>query len=212
MHNQRVLTSADVTLAASTASGRAYRLSLAKGDHIRFGLRCDDLHVINGTSGIIRDIAAEEDGHANIRAEIEGREVTFSSRDVVDERGLVRLGTDYARTIWSSQGLTSQTAVVVAEAALDRRDIYVALSRAKEKSILCLDSRARNLAILAESGFDRGVDDITAEERRDHLVHQLSRWHVKSSTLDYVPALEVATDRVSSLAKRQRSRELSYEL
>jgi hypothetical protein len=56
LRGEGVLTGEDVTIDASTPSGRAYRLSLAKGDRIRFGIRCDigDLRVINGTIGTVR--------------------------------------------------------------------------------------------------------------------------------------------------------------
>lgn len=183
-----ILLGDDVTIDAVTASGRAYRLSLAQGDRIRFGTRCKlgDLDVINGTSGVVRSVILQPDGHAGIVATIDGRDVSFSSLETTDDHGRVRLSTDYASTIWSSQGLTSATATIVADSAFDRRDCYVALSRARERSVVCIDSRALNFALRAESGFERSADDITAEERREHLVRQMSRWRVKSSTLDYV--------------------------
>lgn len=183
-----LLTGEEFAVDAVIPSGRAYRLSLARGDRIRFGIRCDisDHRVINGTIGTISDIVAEEDGHALIAAEVDGRQLLFSSREIVDDRGRVRLATDYASTIWSSQGLTSHSATIVTDAAFDRRDIYVALSRAKQQSTLCVDLRALNFAIRAETGFDRSADDITVEERREHLVRQMSRWRTKTSTLDFV--------------------------
>jgi conjugative relaxase-like TrwC/TraI family protein len=183
-----LLTGEEFAVDAVTPSGRAYRLSLARGDRIRFGIRCDisDHRVINGTIGTISDIVAEEDGHALIAADVDGRELLFSSREIVDDRGRVRLATDYASTIWSSQGLTSHSTTIVTDAAFDRRDIYVALSRAKQQSTLCVDSRALNFAIRAETGFDRFADEITVEERREHLVRQMSRWRTKTSTLDFV--------------------------
>ena len=183
-----LLTGEEFAVDAVTPSGRAYRLSLARGDRIRFGIRGDisDHRVINGTIGTISDIVAEEDGHALIAADVYGRELLFSSREIVDDRGRVRLATDYASTIWSSQGLTSHSTTIVTDAAFDRRDIYVALSRAKQQSTLCVDSRALNFAIRAETGFDRFADEITVEERREHLVRQMSRWRTKTSTLDFV--------------------------
>jgi hypothetical protein len=88
-----VLTGDDVTLNASTPSGRAYCLALAKGDRIRFGVRCKigEHDVINGTTATVKDVVAEEDGHALILADIDGREAVFSSRDVTDDRDRVRL-------------------------------------------------------------------------------------------------------------------------
>lgn len=203
-----VLTGEDVTINAVTASGRLYRLSLAKGDRLRFGIRCQigDVAVINGTTGVVKDIVAEDEGHALIVADINGRELLFSSRDVVDSQGRVRLATDYASTVWSSQGLTSHTATIVANASFDRRDMYVALSRAKERSILCLDSRAVAFEVRAQTGFDRAASDISVEERREHLVRQMSKWRMKSSTLDFVTPVQ---QRAPIHQERQASVELS---
>jgi hypothetical protein len=183
LRTEGVLTGEDVRIDAVPPSGRAYRLSLAEGDRIRFGIRCEIGHhsVINGTVGTISDIVAEEDGHSLIAARVDGRELLFSSREVVDGTGRVRLSTDYTSTIWSSQGLTSHSATIVTDTAFDRRDIYVALSRAKQQSTLCVDSRALNFAIRAETGFDRSADEIAVEERREHLVRQMSRWRTKTS-------------------------------
>ncbi|SCB52097.1 AAA domain-containing protein [Bradyrhizobium shewense] len=207
-----VLTGEDVSLNAVTPSGRRYRLTLAKGDRIRLGIRCqiDDVAIINGTTGIVKDIIAEDEGHALIVADINGHELLFSSRDVVDNEGRVRLATDYASTIWSSQGLTSHTATIVADASFDRRDVYVALSRAKERSVLCLDSGAASFAVRAESGFDRTASEISVEERREHLIRQMSKWRVKSSTLDFVANPSAVGSRQNDV-RRQHMRGLSIE-
>lgn len=204
-----VLKGDDVTIDASTPSGRKYRLSLAEGDKIRFGVRSaiGEAGVINGTTGTVRTVLAETDGHAFIRAEIDGHEIAFSTRDVVDGSGGVRLSTDYSSTIWSSQGLTSQTTVVVADASFDRRDCYVALSRARQRSVMVADFRAINFAIRADSGFERQSDDITPEERRQHLVRQMSRWRIKSSTLEFLPQPDLQSDterRIRAEAQNQR--------
>jgi conjugative relaxase-like TrwC/TraI family protein len=204
-----ILTGEDVRIDAVTPSGRAYRLSLARGDRIRFGIRCEigNHRVINGTVGTISDIATEVDGHALIAASVDGRELLFSSREVVDDTGRVRLATDYASTVWSSQGLTCDTATIVTDASFDRRDVYVAVSRAKQQSTLCVDSRALNFAIRAETGFDRAAEDISTEERRGHLVRQMSRWRTKASTLDF------ATDQfVFGSLDKQRARGLYAEV
>ncbi|MBQ8104390.1 MAG: relaxase domain-containing protein [Afipia sp.] len=214
---ENLLAGDDVTVDASTPSGRAYRLALATGERIRFGIRCKigEQDVINGTTATIKDVVAEEDGHALIIANIGGREVLFSSRDVTDDHGRVRLSTDYAITIWSAQGLTSRTATIVADSAFDSRDCYVALSRAKEQSVVCVDSRALDFAIRAENGFERPTEDIAVEERREHLVRQMSRWRVKSSTLDFTfDAARLSTNDLglkAGIAARHRAYGLSAE-
>jgi hypothetical protein len=134
----------------------------------------------------------------------------FSSREVVDDTRRVHLATNYANTIWSAQGLTCHTATIVTDASFDRRDIYVAVSRAKHQSTLCVDSRALNFAIRAETGFDRAVENISIEERREHLVQQMSRWRAKTSTLDFTSdAARLLTYELSptaGIAARRRAR------
>jgi conjugative relaxase-like TrwC/TraI family protein len=207
-----VLRGDDVTIDASTPSGRVYRLSLAEGDRIRFGIRSEFAggSVINGTTGIVQKVHAEAGGHARVLADIDGRAVLFSSREVTDDHGRVRLSTDYATTIWSCQGLTSQTATIVAESSLDRRDCYVAFSRAKERSLIVVNADALNLAIRADEGFERTGDDISVEERREYLVRQVSRWRVKSSTLDFVPVSDIANTRDGDRALEARRREADF--
>ena len=181
----------DVKIDAVTPSGRAYRLSLARGDRIRFGIRCtiDGREVINGTTGLIRDVIPEHDGHALILASIQGRECLFSSRVVVDEQARGKLATDYAITTWSCQGLTSDTSVILAETSWDARDTYVALSRAKSQSLVVVNTEELALAVRGETGFDRSSDAVTREEKLAFLTRQMSRWRVKSSTLDWVGEL-----------------------
>ena len=198
---QGVLSGDDVAVDAVTPSGRHYRLALAAGDEIRFGIRCTvGAGVINGTTARIKEVVADGNGHATIRADIGGRETSFSTADVTDDQGRVRLATNYATTIWSSQGLTSDTATIVADGAVDQRDIYVALSRAKHRAILTFDRKPIDLAIRADGGFERTAAEISAEERRAYLVRQFSRWRVKSSTLSFA-----ADNPMSRSAEQERA-------
>jgi hypothetical protein len=63
-----------------------------------------------------------------------------------------------------------------------------------------------SFAVRAETGFDRTASEISIEERREHVVRQMSKWRVKSSTLDFVASTRqhAPMDR-----KRQASVELS---
>jgi hypothetical protein len=203
---QGVLTGHEVAVDAVTPSGRRYRLALATGDEIRFGIRCTvGDGVINGTTARIKGIVADGNGHATICVDIGGRETSFSTADVTDDQGRIRLATNYATTIWSSQGLTSDTATVVADGAADLRDIYVALSRARHRAILAFDRKPLDLAIRADGGFERTASQISAEERRAYLVRQFSRWRVKSSTLSFVAhnRPEPARAQTTALARDQ---------
>lgn len=201
------LTGPEVVVNAVTASGNPYKLILATGDRIRFGVRADiGDGVINGTTGTIQAITPQNNGHARVAAVVEGRKVDFSTRDVVDRSGHVRLGTDYATTVFSAQGLTCDRAVILADLGYDRRDLYVAVSRAREGVDLVVDSEPITLGIRAEEGFVRSDDKIAVSERADYLAARMSRAHVKTSTLDLLPHAE------GRLAELRRQTELDHEL
>jgi conjugative relaxase-like TrwC/TraI family protein len=212
---QGVLTGDEVAVDAVTSSGRRYQLALAAGDEIRFGIRCAvGDGVINGTTARIKEVVADCNGHATIRADIDGKETRFSTAEVTDDQGRIRLATNYATTIWSSQGLTSDTATIVADGAVDLRDCYVALSRARHRSILTFDRKPIDLAIRADGGYERTASEITAEERRAYLVRQFSRWRVKSSTLSFVAdePMSRSAEQERESSARQLPRAISAEL
>ncbi|MGA0534081.1 MobF family relaxase [Hansschlegelia sp. KR7-227] len=178
----------DVAIDAVTASGKPYELKLAVGDRIRFGVRADiGDGVINGTTGEVLTVAPAGDGHADVTALVDGKAVAFFTRELADETGRARLATDYATTVFSAQGLTSDKAVILADAGYDRRGIYVAVSRARKAVELVVDRDPLTLACRAESGFELAAADIGAGERLEYLAAQLSRRHVKTSTLDLLP-------------------------
>jgi ATP-dependent exoDNAse (exonuclease V) alpha subunit len=68
--------------------------------------------------------------------------VTFSPRDLADSRGCVRLASAHALTIYGSQGVTTESALVWADAGLDRHDAFVAVSRARGATRLFVDRAA----------------------------------------------------------------------
>jgi ATP-dependent exoDNAse (exonuclease V) alpha subunit len=185
MREDGLLTGPDYVLAAGDSSGRGFHLSLAVGDNIRFGIRQDAIGdgVINGTVGMVQEIAEEADGHLAITAMIEGKQTSFSTRLLADKTGRPRLGHNLAVTAYSSQGLTAETATVVLDAGYDRHTAYVAMSRARGIVKIAYDSNLALSQITAERPFDAPAQPISIEERLAFLATRISRANLKTSTL-----------------------------
>ena len=115
MRDGGLLTGPDHVITAGDASGRSFRLHLAVGDKIRFGIRQDRIGdgIINGTVGRVEGIDELDGQHLLIRAIVKGKSIEFLTEAIKDKAGRVRLGHDLAVTAYSSQGLTAETATVV---------------------------------------------------------------------------------------------------
>lgn len=201
----------DVTIQAATPSGHAYALPLAPGDRLRFGTRVDRFGIVNGTTGVVESVEAEENGHAQLQARIGDRCITFSTRDVVDRRGHVRLAHDYATTVFSSQGLTAESCTVLVEPSFDRHDIYVAASRSRGATHLLVDEGALDLLARSERRVDAAHGPITPQEREAALLRRLSRERVKDTTLTLDQDGE-NDELASPQPRRVRQRDFNYEL
>lgn len=207
----------EVHIAASTPSGHPTDISLAQGDQIRFLVGNDPLDVINGTVATVTKVvewqsAPDRPRHIEIEADIAGRHIVFDPAILADNHGRARLGWAYASTIYGAQGLTVDNAVIHIDPSCNRHDIYVAASRARERTTLVVDAKSIDRRLAADLPFDRQTDDLAfvAAERRAWLAERLSRASPKQSTLDIIEgprAPLMQPDR-----QRHRSRELTHEL
>ena len=98
--------------------------AFATGDRICFGLRNDELGVVNGTLGTVEDIKGSQmvvrlDGD-------EQRQIVFDTRDYK------HLEHGFASTVHKAQGRTVDDVVVYAGKYWDRELAYVAMSRQRE--------------------------------------------------------------------------------
>jgi conjugative relaxase-like TrwC/TraI family protein len=204
----------EITVAAVTPSGHGQTLQFARGDQIRFLVRQDALGVINGTTGTVTQINRRNADNPIISVATGERHVTFRVSDLADEHGRARLGHAYATTIYGVQGLTTDQAFVLLDPSMNRHDIYVASSRARDRAELCADSRALDAQIRLDLPLSqRRTAAIDADMRLAWLAARLSRVHVKSCTLD--PTL-TALEQSRPLTRRQSrsqgdSREISLE-
>lgn len=197
---------------AGDASGKSYRLGLALGDRIRFGIRMDTIGdgVINGTTGVIEQIDHQQNGHLRITAQIEGERRVFSTGELCDEHGRVRLSHDLATTVYSSQGLTAETATVLLDANFDRHDGYVALSRARGETRIVIDEMLLDAQIMAGRDHDRRGVAVEDQERMAFLGARLGRTNVKTSTLDRSGMFESAPTELGRSSDKRRA--VGFEL
>lgn len=196
----------EITVAAVTPSGHGQTLQFAQGDQIRFLVRKDAFNVINGTTGIVTKINRRNADNPTISVAIGGRPITFRVSDLADEHGRALLGHAYATTIYGSQGLTTDQAFVLLNPSMNRRDIYVASSRARDRTELLADTRALDANIRLDLPLSqRRTATIDVGMRLAWLAARLSRVHIKTCTLD--PALDLA----ARFRAPDRDRSFSYD-
>lgn len=205
----------EIAFKAATPSGHATDITLARGDLIRFLVRDAEMGVVNGTVATVLKVSERRSlGGAGprirIEADIGGRRVTFDPTRFADSQGRPRLGWAYAATIHSSQGRTVDRAVVYVDPTYNRFDIYVAASRARQRTTLVVDAKSIDRRLTAELPIDRQQDDLVFPdaERRAWLAERLTRASPKVSTLDVIEGPRALDRQI----ERGRRRELSHEL
>ncbi|MGJ4931565.1 MobF family relaxase [Bradyrhizobium sp. HKCCYLS2038] len=205
----------NVVVTAGTVSDDPFGLALAAGDRVRFGRRCliDGRRVINGTSAKIEHIERDGDDHARIIAWAGRKRLNFSTAELVDERGNVRLSHDYATTVYSSQGLTSDSCTVVVDPSYDRHSLYVSASRARGQTTLIVNASEIDAIVVADRRYSERPNEVTVEERRATLLARLARSQHKTTTLEASDVTELTTRSVANASlKRRTKRELGHEL
>nr|WP_311538802.1 MobF family relaxase [uncultured Bradyrhizobium sp.] len=212
-----VVSGTEVSFPVATPSGHSTQILLAAGDRIRFLVRDDELGVVNGSTATVVAVSetTEPSGNASrvlIQADVGGRRIAFDPMRLADAQGRPRLGWAYASTIYGSQGLTVDHAVAYLDHSYNRHDIYVAASRARERTTLVLDAKSINRRLASERPFDQQRDDLVFSEtqRREWLAERLSRAAPKISTIDVIEGARPLDRKVENSFERRR--ELSHEL
>lgn len=217
LKNSSIVVGAEVSFTAATPSGHSIQIALAAGDKIRFLTRDDELGVVNGSTATVINVSEAagpfgDAGRISIEANIGGRRIAFDPMRLSDAQGRPRLSWAYASTVYSCQGLTVDHAVVYLDHSYNRHDIYVATSRARERTTLVVDAKSIDRRLTAELPFDQQREDFafSTTQRQSWLAEKLSRASPKVSTLDVIES--------SRLFERQAERdqhyrrELSHEL
>ena len=170
---------------AVTPSGTSYPIDLAQGDAVRFLCRNDGLKIINGTLGHVERIECDHDGQARLQVRIGGRSIQFSSVDIADEDGRVQIAHAYATTCYGSQGLTTTRAFVLVDPFMDRHDIHVAASRARDETHLFIDGKSLDSRVKSARLLGDRDKPIQVQDRLSTLATALGRSGMTQSTLDY---------------------------
>jgi conjugative relaxase-like TrwC/TraI family protein len=188
LKDQGMIAEREVIVAAENASGQPQTLTLARGEQIRFLTRHDRLGVINGSIARVRHVVPETEGHARIVAAIEQRTISFSTRELAAASGRAKLTHAYATTLYTAQGVTVDATFVVADPSWGRNDIYVGLSRGRDRAELFVDRRSVDALIKTEAPLaDRARLRLRDEHRLARLTECFGRARVKTSTLDWRP-------------------------
>ncbi len=193
------ITGPDIEFSTATPSGQTTSIALARGDQIRFLTRSRDLGVINGSVGTVVAIKKRslggwrEASSIRIVAMVDGRRVEFSPQELADNKGRARIGWAYASSVYQSQGMTVDHAIVLVDPGFDRRQIYVAASRARMTTTFVANGKAIDRLLAADLPLDqqRREPEFTSEKRAAWLAKRLSQAHAKESRLDVLmPHLE----------------------
>ena len=223
LREQGTIIGDDVTLSAVSQSGQDVLVALAKGDVIRFLARAkfSEGEVINGTEATVEAIRRIGNDRVEIVARTKDARIRFSPDDIGDEKGRAKIAHAYATTIHGAQGLTVDRVFCWLTPEMNRHDVYVAASRAREETYFFIDAKAVDRRIVAELPLDKRSPETeaSAENRRDYLARQLARSGLKHTTVDVLLAAREREeerrrrgfDRVADDAqpKPRRSQELS---
>jgi ATP-dependent exoDNAse (exonuclease V) alpha subunit len=187
------LTGPDHVIVAGDASGCSFRLHLAVGDKIRFGIRQDKIGtgVINGTVGRVEKIEDLDGEHLLVQATVDGKAVEFSTEALKDGSGRVRLSHDLAVTAYSAQGLTAETATVVLGSEYDRHESYVAVSRARGETQIFYDKSLLSAQAKGEQELRAQQNELADAAEMTYLAAKLSRANLKTSTLALTGEAEI---------------------
>lgn len=180
----------EITLRTVTPSGHATSINLSAGDEIRFLKRNDNLGVINGTTGTVLGVAThpgkEKRSDQVIEVNIHGRKVWCPLSELANENNRIPISHAYASTIYGSQGLTVDHAIVLLNPTFDKHDAYVSASRSRGSTELVINKRLVNESIFCSAnGYDTNRDtEPSQEERISWLATSMSRSSIKESTVD----------------------------
>ncbi|MDB5620679.1 MAG: hypothetical protein JWQ24_4917 [Tardiphaga sp.] len=189
----------ELAVSAVSRSGNAQTLHFAMGDRVRFSLRHDELGVINGTMATVTHIDRTDTVDPTMHVVIGARLAHFKLSEIADELGRARLGHAYATTIYGCQGATTEHAFVLLSPSMNRSDIVVASSRARQQTKLFLDTKACDAQLRLDLSLSERRGALVEPERRlEWLAGRLSRLHVKTCTLDLTVAVPTSRDPGSS--------------
>jgi hypothetical protein len=109
----------------------------------------------------------------------------FSTAELADARGRVRLGHAYATTIYNAQGLTVDRAIVIASSGFSANQAYVAASRARERMDIVINTKEidRELRVQARATGAMLTSWFGTRDRLAQLARSWGRAEIKENAL-----------------------------
>jgi Ti-type conjugative transfer relaxase TraA len=183
MRQAGIVSGRDVTIQAVDRSRSTVDRDFAKGDRVEFLVRNDTIGIVNGTIGTVTRIEPEKSGHAYLTVAIGNRSVSFSSEDISDKKGRACLGHAYAGTVYNSQGITVDRAIVIGTTGMTANQAYVAASRARECSDIIFDRRAIDCELRAKARASGHVPvaGFSDDNRKSHVADRWGRQETKET-------------------------------
>ena len=157
----------------------------APGDRIGFSMNDREIGVANGVAGTVAAIELRPDGPA-LRVELDEPNAR-GERTVSVPAAFAMFDHAYATTNHRAQGLTRDSAHVLANAAMcDREWIYVAASRSRFATTIYAD--ASSLAAIDPESHRTEEPDASRERAIDALASRMRRSRAKGTSLDFKEA------------------------
>ena len=166
---KRKLVKEDIVELECSVSDKTFKQKFAVGDRVRLSKNDYPLGLSNGMQGAILDIKKNRDDWV-FRIELDDkREVLISTNDYKSEEGNFSVVQAYASTIYSAQGLTVDSSLILANSYFDRANSYVAGSRHKQACHWFFNSEETDLSLLSEG------KDITERTRLEAVASWCER-------------------------------------
>ena len=179
-------------------AGTERESDFCSGDKIRFTSKVDinGFEVTNGTTAIITSItnndkSKEKENTDNLifNATVDmpdgsKKDISFTTKDIQNEDGVAQMRTNYAMTVFASQGQTVDKGLLYGE-GLDRRTAYVGMSRTREQTQLFVPKEDVMHKVRETLNPNEAGRHIKHHELEKQLGKDMSVLREKSSTLQY---------------------------
>jgi hypothetical protein len=169
-----------------------------QGDEVRFGRRVDEHKVVNGTTGRVLKISPLPNDDAILDVEIGHRVIRMQASALAAPGEWPRISHAYATTIYSSQGLTVDKAILMGSVALDRHHAYVGLSRSRFETQVILNrddirtAAREHRPLMSRIGWTPNDQELIKE-----LARRWSMSNHKVAASDYIDSPMLAQKRLA---------------
>ena len=165
-------------------SNKPLKQEFSIGDKVRFSQNDYKLGVSNGTFATVKNITNIQNQPTIDVVLDNGKSIRVNSLNYQDEYGRLPLVHSYAMTVYSSQGITVDTAFVLYNAHMDRANTYVAGSRHKDDCHWFFNSKEIELSAKPNGEM------VTYDERLLELAKLMKREQRSTLAIEHLSYLQ----------------------